>query len=203
LGTAWLLAGGTGTFTLDLAGGAVPVSFAEGVGWMTPPPVSLGGVLDPERTARLIGLVPEQLAAGYPARFAEVGPEFILIGVNDLAALRESALNEDLHQAYQEEGLAVAHVFVFTDDAYGPDADFASRMFFDAGGIREDPATGSANSAFAAYLKDLRGGSFEVVMDQGVEMKRPSRLYLRVGDDLQVGGRTQLIFRGELARGIL
>jgi predicted PhzF superfamily epimerase YddE/YHI9 len=56
LGTAWLLAGGTGTFTLDLAGGAVPVSLVEGVGWMTPPPVALGGVLDPERTARLIGL---------------------------------------------------------------------------------------------------------------------------------------------------
>ena len=202
LGTAWLLAGGKGTFTLDLAGGAVPVSFAEGVGWMTPPPVALGGVLDPERSARLIGLVPEQLAAGYPARFAVVGPEFILIGVNDLAALRESALNEELHKAYQEEGLAVAHVFVFTDDAYGPDADFASRMFFDAGGVREDPATGSANSAFAAYLKDLRGGSFEVVMDQGVEMKRPSRLYLRVGDVLQVGGRTQLVSRGELASGI-
>jgi predicted PhzF superfamily epimerase YddE/YHI9 len=42
-----------------------------------------------------------------------------------------------------------------------------------------------------------------VVMDQGVEMKRPSRLYLRVGDVLQVGGRTQLISRGELASGIL
>ena len=68
LGTAWWLAGGEGTITLDLAGGAVPVSFAEGVGWMTPPPVELGGTLEPERIARLVGLVPGQLSADYPAR---------------------------------------------------------------------------------------------------------------------------------------
>ncbi|MFK7895262.1 MAG: PhzF family phenazine biosynthesis protein [Myxococcota bacterium] len=203
VGTAWVLAGGTGSFTLDLAGGAVPVSFEDGIGWMTPPPVALNDVLDPERAGQLIGLTPEQLATGYSPRFAEVGPEFILIGVKDLTALRQAALNPALHRTYQQEGLAVAHVFIFTEDAYGTDADFASRMFFDAGGIREDPATGSANSAFAAYLKDLRGGSFEVVVDQGVEMKRPSRLYLRVGDVIQVGGRTQLVCRGEFAPEIL
>lgn len=202
LGTAWLLSGGTGTYTLDLAGGVVPVSFAEGVGWITPPPVTLGGALDRERAARLIGLAPEQLSGSYPVRFAEVGPEFILVGVSNLAALKQSALDPERHQAYQKEGLAVAHVFVFTDDAYGADADFASRMFFNAGGIREDPATGSANCAFAAYLRDLRGGSFDVVVDQGVEMRRPSRLYLRVGECLQVGGRTQLVSSGELAEGI-
>jgi len=203
VGTAWLLSGGTGTFTLDLAAGAVPVSFAAGIGWMKPPPVVLGGTIDAERAARLIGLRPEQLAADYPTRFAEIGPEFVLIGVNDLAALKEATLNEELRQAYLAEGFPVHYVFVFTEDAYGPDADYASRMFFYTGSVREDPATGSANSAFAAYLRDLRGGEFEVVVDQGVEMQRPSRLYLRVGDVLQVGGRTQLVSRGEFAAGIL
>ena len=69
-------------------------------------------------------------------------------------------------------------------------------MYFHAGNVREDPATGSANSAFAAYLKDLRGGTFEVVVDQGVEMDRPSRLYLQVGEEIRVGGRTQLVAKG-------
>ena len=87
-------------------------------------------------------------------------------------------------------------VFVFTREPYGPDADYASRMFFHSGNVREDPATGSANSAFAAYLRELRGGAFEVTVDQGVEIKRPSRLYLRVGERIQVGGRTQLVARG-------
>ena len=144
----------------------------------------------------------DALDPDYPIRFAEVGPRFILIGVRDLASLRAAKLDGDLHQTYVREGLSVQCVFVFTSEAYGPDADFASRMFFDTGGVREDPATGSANTAFAAYLHDLKGGEFDVVVDQGVEMLRPSRLYLKVGATPQVGGRTQLVSTGSFAAGV-
>ena len=89
-------------------------------------------------------------------------------------------------------------VFVFTTETYGPDADFAARMFFNSGGVREDPATGSANTAFAADVRVIRGQDFEAVVDQGVEMKRPSRIYLRVGDDIQIGGKVELVVRGKL-----
>jgi len=197
LGTAWVLAGGIGSYTLELAAGAVPVEFNDGLGWMTPPPVKLGDSWDLEAAAGLIGLTPDHLDESHPLRFAEVGPEFILIGVRDLEALKRAKLDEALHQKYLAEGLGVRCVFVFTADAYSADADYASRMYFHSGSVREDPATGSANSAFAAYLKDLRGGSFDVVVDQGVEMKRPSRLYLRIAQTIQVGGRTQLVASGE------
>ena len=40
-------------------------------------------------------------------------------------------------------------------------------------------------------------------MDQVVEIQRPSRLYLRVGETLELGGRTQLIAQGEFAAGII
>jgi trans-2,3-dihydro-3-hydroxyanthranilate isomerase len=76
--------------------------------------------------------------------------------------------------------------------------DYAARMFFNSGGPREDPATGSANSAFAAYLKALKGSGFDAIVDQGVEINRPSRLYLRVGDAIQVGGKVQLAVLGKL-----
>ncbi len=203
LGTAWVLARGEGLFTLELEVGAVPVEFSEGLGWMTPPPVALGDSFAAADAARLIGLEAAQLDDSHPIRFAEVGPKFLLIGVKDLAALRASKLDEALHRQYLDEGLGVQCVFIFTADSYTPDADYASRMYFHSGSVREDPATGSANSAFAAYLKDLRGGSFDVVVDQGVEMKRPSRLYLKIGRDIQVGGKTQLIARGEFASSII
>ena len=35
LGTAWVLSGGTGTFTLELTAGAVPVRFDKGLGWQS------------------------------------------------------------------------------------------------------------------------------------------------------------------------
>jgi trans-2,3-dihydro-3-hydroxyanthranilate isomerase len=196
VGTAWVLAGGIGTITLNLQAGAVPVQFADGVGWMTPPPVRLGGSLDAARAAGLIGLQVDQLDPAHPIRFAEVGPKFVLIGLRDLAALKAAKLDEALHTAALSEGLGVQCVFLFTAESYGPDADYASRMFFRSAGLREDPATGSANTAFAAYLKDLRGGEFDVVVDQGVEMQRPSRLYLRVRERIEVGGRTQLTATG-------
>jgi trans-2,3-dihydro-3-hydroxyanthranilate isomerase len=202
VGTAWVLSGGEGTFQLNLKAGAVPVRFDAGIGWMTPPPVRLGEPFGSEKSAGLINLTADALDPDSPVRFAEVGPRFILIGVRDLAALRAAKLDGELHQTFLREGLGVQCVFVFTDDSYGADADFAGRMFFDTGGVREDAATGSANTAFAAYLHDLKGGEFDVVVDQGVEMLRPSRLYLKVGPTPQVGGRTQLVSRGTFADGL-
>ncbi len=202
VGTAWVLSGGESTISLNLKAGTVPVRFDNGIGWMTPPPVQLGDTFDPARTAALINVPTEAMNLDFPIRFAEVGPKFILIGLKDLASLRSATLNADLHRAYLEEGLGVQCVFVFTGEAYGPDADFASRMFFDAGGVREDPATGSANTAFAAYLHDLKGGTFDAVVDQGVEILRPSRLYLKVGPVPEVGGRTQLVSTGRFADGL-
>jgi trans-2,3-dihydro-3-hydroxyanthranilate isomerase len=198
LGTAWVLAGGEGSYTLDLDAGPVRVDFDGDLGWMTPPPVTLGAEFDRESAASLIGLAVDQLDPAFPVQLAQVGPKFILIGIRDLAALRAARLNDLLHKQYLADGAGVQCVFLFTCDAYGPDADYAARMFFDSGGPREDPATGSANSAFAAYLKALKGGAFEAVVDQGVEINRPSRLYLRVGEVLQVGGRVQLAVRGQL-----
>lgn len=199
LGTAWVLAGGQGTFTLDLDAGAVPVEFSNGMGWMTPPAVLLQDAFDAAAAAELIGLGVADLDPQYPPRLAEVGPSFVLIGLRGLRELGAARLNVDLHQQYVSEGVGVQCVYLFTSEAH-PDtgSDFASRMFFYAGSAREDPATGSANTAFAAYLQDLNDEPRTVQVDQGVEMKRPSRLYLKLAQTNQVGGKVQLVLRGKL-----
>lgn len=199
VGTAWLLCEGQGPYALNLAAGRVPVTFEGGIGWMTPPPVRLGDGLSESLAAALVGLDTGQLDPGFPPRFAEVGPQFVLIGLKDLAALKAAQLDAMLHQRCLAEGLGVQCVFLFTAQAYAADADYACRMFFAAGGVREDPATGSANTAFAAYLRDLQAGSGRLVVDQGVEMQRPSRLYLEIGEIIRVGGRTRLVATGTFA----
>ena len=59
---------------------------------------------------------------------------------------------------------------------------FASRNPFPRGGIREDPATGSAAAGLGAYLR--AGGHVEVpavlTVDQGAEVGRPSRIVVDV-----------------------
>ncbi|MEM9620043.1 MAG: PhzF family phenazine biosynthesis protein [Pseudomonadota bacterium] len=198
VGTAWELTRGVGEIVLNLKAGPVTVEFADGIGWMTPPAVTFSGELDTEAAASLLGLNTDQIGTSTPVALAEVGPRFVLIPVRDLASLRQAALQVEARRALLDQGVPVDSIFLFTDEPYATEADYAARMFFEASGIREDPATGSANTAFAAYLLRHHGALGEVIVDQGVEMQRPSRLYLRVGHPLQVGGRVQPVITGSL-----
>ena len=199
IGTAWVLTEGEGEIILDLPVGPVEVFIRDGVAWMTPPEVTFSGTLDITEVAALVGLESDDLAADWPVELASVGPDFVLVPVKDLATLKRARLNAEHHVRLLSDGVGVQCVFLFCDQPYSVDADFSARMFFESGGIREDPATGSANTAFAAYLRKHRGNIGNVVVEQGMEINRPSRLYLCVEDSLQVGGKVQPVFRGELS----
>jgi trans-2,3-dihydro-3-hydroxyanthranilate isomerase len=75
-------------------------------------------------------------------------------------------------------------------------------MFAPLAGTWEDPATGSANAALAALLLSLGGeDKLELQAVQGVEMGRPSMLFLRAwraGDEIRsaVAGRCVPVFSG-------
>lgn len=70
----------------------------------------------------------------------------------------------------------------------------------------EDPATGSASGCTAAWM--VRHGiakpEEQVLILQGVEMKRPSRIFVRASLDgtrvhnVRVGGHCAEVMRGEL-----
>jgi trans-2,3-dihydro-3-hydroxyanthranilate isomerase len=81
-------------------------------------------------------------------------------------------------------------------------------MFAPAMGITEDPATGAAAAALAGYLAATRppaNGTLRWVVDQGIEMGRPSRLHVecdRDGDRImavRVGGSAVMVAEGTLA----
>ena len=201
LGTAWVLGRHHREFGLNLEGGRVRVTFAEdGIVWMQPPAVALGEVLPSGTSAMLVQLDEQELAPGYPSRSAAVGPHFALVGLRSLDALRR-VRPPDTGVRSPLDGKQPLLVFAFTDQAHTPEGDFAARMFFHANGWREDPATGSANTAFAAYLRALgRGGTF--VVEQGYEISRPSRLYLDVGADIFVGGKVHPVMSGKLLPGL-
>ncbi|MCY3812440.1 MAG: PhzF family phenazine biosynthesis isomerase [Gammaproteobacteria bacterium] len=200
LGTAWVLGRHRPEFTLNLAGGRIQVTFAkDGVVWMQPPTVALGEALPAPTSAALVQLDEQDLAPAYPSRSAAVGPHFALIGLRSLDALRR-ARPPGTDVPSPLDGSQPLLVFAFTDEAHTPAGDFAARMFFDANGGREDPATGSANTAFAAYLRALgHGGAF--VVEQGYEIGRRSRLYLDVGADIVVGGKVHPVLAGKLLAG--
>ena len=83
--------------------------------------------------------------------------------------------------------------------------DFHVRMFAPDAGVPEDPATGSAAAALGAYLGSrVPGGTHSWVVEQGLEMGRPSRLFLSIDADgeqaqaIRVGGASVLMSRGSM-----
>lgn len=194
LGTAWVLAGDAPAYTLALGVGDVEVRFADGIAWMKPPPAAFGAPIPPPIAAELVGLREADLDPAIEPRLIRCGPEFSLIGVRSLAELKRVRVDSDVLRRHA----VTAFPFTVCRGGYSPGAAFAVRMhFFDGAGIREDPATGSANSAFAAFLR-ARGETGDLIVEQGFEIGRPARIYLRIGLENEVGGRVRAVARGRL-----
>ncbi len=97
--------------------------------------------------------------------------------------------------------------YVYARQPSGAGRRFRARMFGLGMGIPEDPATGSAAAAFAGALiqcEPLGDGEHDILIEQGVEMGRPSeialQLVIRDGAlvSAEIGGRAVVVSRGEL-----
>ncbi len=98
-------------------------------------------------------------------------------------------------------------VYLYASDPPGSGAAYRARMFASGWGVREDPATGAAASAFAGVLMEFdrpADGERSVVIEQGVEMGRPSVIALGLeveGGALRsatIGGSAVLIAEGTI-----
>ena len=98
--------------------------------------------------------------------------------------------------------------FGFCLQATAPDIFAHARMFAPGAGVPEDPATGSAVGPLGAYLAVhgvLPKGQTSFTVEQGLEMGRPSRLWVEVSRDatgmpttIRVGGTTIPVIRGTI-----
>jgi trans-2,3-dihydro-3-hydroxyanthranilate isomerase len=104
-------------------------------------------------------------------------------------------------KAYLDRSDAKFFYFV-SRETLNPEAKLQSRMIFYNG---EDPATGSAAGPCAAWAVQygVVPADQQVLMEQGVEMKRRSRIFFSAGRDsekivnVRVGGHVAEVARGE------
>jgi trans-2,3-dihydro-3-hydroxyanthranilate isomerase len=181
----------------DAAGSVVGATIAA------PQALSLGPELPVADIAACIGLAVQDIVVrAHLPRVASVGVTFALVEVDPSALARASpsldAFNRLLERSPELEGRLSIHLY-----AHDGEARLRARMFAPPSGTIEDPATGSANAALAAFLLSL-GAAPTLTLDvvQGVEMGRPSLLRLtarRAVDGIRasVGGRCVPVFRGE------
>ena len=214
LGTAWVIrhrvaAPAAGLVHLELAIGQVPVSFEScadsgEVAWFVAPPISLGMTCPHRQIAPAIGVLPEDIETAAPVQQVSAGTSAVIVPLRSLAALRRSRLDLDVFSPLAEQGFAPL-VYLFCRETHHPKNDLCARFFFDAHGVREDPATGNGAAFLGAYLLEHRllpGAELSLRIEQGYEIRRPSLVMLqarRAGSrEIRVGGNVVPIAHGEL-----
>lgn len=212
VGTALVLAAMTDTqatrMIFEEKAGLVEIEFQHGPDGQAlsatveaPVPLTLSLEISPDLIAKCIDLNPAQIettthlpvvaSVGHPFVLAEVTPEALSVAAPDVAALRTAVAE----RPELEDQLSI-HLYAREG------AGMRARLFAPLAGTWEDPATGSANAALAAYLLSLTDEdriTFEV--SQGVEMGRPSLLQVaawRASDGFRasVSGRCVKVLEG-------
>ncbi|UUY03836.1 PhzF family phenazine biosynthesis protein [Svornostia abyssi] len=123
----------------------------------------------------------DDLDPALPPAFAYAGAWHLILAVRDAATLADLEYDFDATRA-----LMHAHDLTTLQLVHRREpAIFRSRNPFPPGGVVEDPATGAAAAALGGYLRE-RGEltpPAQFVIEQGVEMGRPSRLLVELAPD--------------------
>jgi trans-2,3-dihydro-3-hydroxyanthranilate isomerase len=210
LGTAFALRGDSGAnqIRLDLNVGTIPVEFNESPGQpafgeMTQTDPVFGQVHERQKISEVTGIPIEDIDAELPVQTVSTGVPFTILPIRTLEAIRRLQINQQRASEY----LAASggkFFFCVVRETVDPAARLHARMLFYNG---EDPATGSASGCAAAWMVEhgVAEPDEQVLIEQGVEMKRTSRIFVRASRrndrvvNVRVGGNVVEVLRGELS----
>jgi trans-2,3-dihydro-3-hydroxyanthranilate isomerase len=210
LGTAFALRGQSGAeqVVLELNVGKVPVHFEDGAGQaafgeMTQVDPTFGMEHEREAVGRAIGFRVQDLDDSLPIQTISTGMPFTVTPLKSLAAMQNFS-QIDLNGATDYLAKTAGKFFYFvTRETVDREARLHARMLFYNG---EDPATGSAAGCSAAWMvaHGVAKPDEQVLIEQGIEMKRPSRIFVRASRsdnrivNVRVGGHSVEVMRGEV-----
>ena len=200
LGTAFVLAAPLQLIEirLETGRGIVPVALErEGAriifGWMEQPIPTVEPYAGERELLEALGISGSEL----PVEVYDNGLQhvYVTLGSEDEVA----ALRPDMSRLADLPGVMGINCIA------GKGARWKTRMFAPAGGVPEDPATGSAAGPLALHV--ARHGRIEfgqeIQISQGAEIARPSTLHARVDGSAEnvervaVGGSAVIVARGE------
>lgn len=145
--------------------------------------------------------------AKWPLQVVSTGLPVLIVPVRTLTAAR--SIVPDASAIIKVcERFGANGITVFTTVTVESFASVHARMFAPKIGILEDPATGSAGGALGAYLVHNGvvevGPTTEILIEQGYEIDRPSRILVQVESEddviqgVTVGGQCVLVVEGTL-----
>jgi trans-2,3-dihydro-3-hydroxyanthranilate isomerase len=209
LGTAFALRGESeaSEIRLELNVGKVPVRFEEAAGKptfgeMTQVDPTFGVRHERDAFARAVGLRAEDFSDSLPIETVSTGLPYVVAPLKSLETIQK--LRADLRGAAQYlEKTGSKFIYFVARETVDPEAGLHARMLFYNG---EDPATGSAAGCAAAWMvaHGVAETDRRVLIEQGIEMLRPSRIFVRAARsdnrivNVRVGGNAVEVMRGEI-----
>jgi trans-2,3-dihydro-3-hydroxyanthranilate isomerase len=209
LGTAFQLRGSCGAkeIVLELNVGRVPVQFTEAAGQpvfgeMTQIDPKFGEIHDREAVVRACGLLDGDVDPSLPIQTVSTGVAFTVVPLRGLEVARRLQVDAKGSAEYLSRSEGKFFYFV-TRETVDPAARLHARMMFYGS---EDPATGSAAGCTAAWMvkHGVAKPDEQVLIEQGIEMLRPSRIFVRASlkdnevVNVRVGGNVVEVLRGEV-----
>ncbi|WP_107668531.1 PhzF family phenazine biosynthesis protein [Cyanothece sp. BG0011] len=160
-----------------------------------------------EELASILSLKTEDFRQdNYSPQAVSCGLPFLFVPLHNRDALKRIKLNSDRWQQLLEKNWA-SSLYVFCFDPEHEGSNIRARMFAPGLGVTEDPATGSAATAFGGYLgirETEKNGQFHWRIEQGFEMGRPSFLEVTIEkieekiNKICVGGSSVLVTQGKI-----
>jgi trans-2,3-dihydro-3-hydroxyanthranilate isomerase len=132
------------------------------------------------------------------------GVPFVMLPVRDVTVA--ASLRFDT-QRWSAAVAGQVSAYVYCRGGVDHRASFHARMFAPDMGITEDPATGSAVAAMSGAIHKFDGlaaGNHALMIEQGVEMGRPSHIHLHIDvgdagiDRVRIGGQAVKISEGRI-----
>lgn len=162
---------------------------------------------EPDETAAAIGLIASEVGfENHKPTLVRDSSTFAYVPVANLEAMSKLRVAPaHFARAFSERG--VDGVYVYTRQCLRAASSFHARMFAPDLGVPEDPATGSAAIGFARAVHTFDGlndGTHKRVIEQGVEMGRPSSIGLVIAvkggelDGVRIGGHVVRVAEGTL-----
>ena len=195
-----------GEHTVETGAGVLDVAVTDdGRVWLTgtDPTVREVSVENDRLEAALdIDAAAREAVSELPIAVASTGLPFLVVPVGYFADVNEADPDFPLVESLADD-VGAAGVYLFTFETVTADATLHARAFVPGAGIPEDPVTGTASGAVAAYLERMEAFDElpeELTCEQGYAVDRPGRVSVRFETDgVSVGGQAATALDGEIA----
>jgi len=204
IGTAIALSdlGAADTMMLELGIGPIPCNITKGAlksaACTTTTPLEQFNTVPVDLIAKCLS-VPQNaiVTKNHAPQNASVGRSFVMIELTSLDMLAQASPVTDAFQNAREthgspENRFSTYAYVKTPKGV------QARMFSPLTNTPEDPATGSAAAALGAYLSAINGQAQELEITQGIEMGRPSQIF--VSTTMKGGQPASVTVRGSAVK---